>query len=822
MASPLTHRLARQLRAGAGKYLGIAIMLVATTGVGAGYLSTTMSLDRIMDARDDAYAVEDARLTLTAPLSADQVDSMEDLGWQVVENTSRDVPLTLPAAPGDSSDAPATTGAAAAGRESDEKTEETEEITARLHLPRQDLNLAALHAGRMPTGQQEVALDATFCHRRGLELSDQVELAGVSYTLVGIITLPDYTALFKTNQDPTVNALTFTVGVLSPPGWDRLTGVAGVENTNTYSLRLGADLAGDSAPGTGLDGAGLTNGDGVLTRAEREAVEKETALRLITSGATVTSLIDAEENQGITYATDDFKHDSVFVETLMVVIIVIMSFVFVVITSATIEAESAVIGTLLASGWRRSELLRHYLTLPTVVGVLSAAAGNALGYTLLSAPMRNLYYNTYSLPPFESHFSLRAFLLTTLLPLGLLEGLTLIGLAWAMRRTPLEFLRHEKPQAGILARLRHRTDHGSRLPAGLPFTTRFRLRLLLRGLPSFITLFLGITLSSFLLLAGLALLPVVENFSASLGRALPAEHVYVLSTPVVLADTDTAPAVAEQAEPIATTFLQTERKWEFGPMDVQVLGVDPAGRYLPDLDVPQDQVVLGAGLAAKTGISPGETIVFTDPYSSESYSLTVAGVRGEDTDTRAYMSRSGLNALLERDPQNFNGYFSPAPLSLPEGSVIRAISRSDMDSVAAQAAASFAPVARSLAAVSILVFFIMIYLLTKTTIERGARTISQLKILGYRDREINALYLRTITLTVVASLLASQALIIHTLRWVLEWAFMHYEVNFVLEVPARMLVEEVAIALGVYLLVAALHVLHIRRVPLVTALRVQE
>ena len=184
----------------------------------------------------------------------------------------------------------------------------------------------------------------------------------------------------------------------------------------------------------------------------------------------------------------------------------------------------------MASGWRRSELLHHYLTLPTVVGVLSAAAGNALGYTLLSAPMRNLYYNTYSLPPFESHFSLRAFLLTTLLPLGLLEGLTLIGLAWAMRRTPLEFLRREKPQAGILARLRHRTDHGSRLPAGLPFTTRFRLRLLLRGLPSFITLFLGITLSSFLLLAGLALLPVVENFSASLGRALPAEHVYVLST----------------------------------------------------------------------------------------------------------------------------------------------------------------------------------------------------------------------------------------------------------------------------------------------------
>ena len=43
------------------------------------------------------------------------------------------------------------------------------------------------------------------------------------------------------------------------------------------------------------------------------------------------------------------------------------AFVFVVLTNATIEQESAIIGTLLASGYRRSEIVLHYLALPAIV-----------------------------------------------------------------------------------------------------------------------------------------------------------------------------------------------------------------------------------------------------------------------------------------------------------------------------------------------------------------------------------------------------------------------------------------------------------------------
>jgi ABC-type antimicrobial peptide transport system permease subunit len=96
---------------------------------------------------------------------------------------------------------------------------------------------------------------------------------------------------------------------------------------------------------------------------------------------------------------DDTQGDQMMWQILLVMLIVIMAFVFVVLTDATIESESAVIGTLLASGWRKRELIAHYLTLPLVVGVAGAIVGNVVGYTLLVVPMQSLYYNSYSFPP---------------------------------------------------------------------------------------------------------------------------------------------------------------------------------------------------------------------------------------------------------------------------------------------------------------------------------------------------------------------------------------------------------------------------------------
>lgn len=83
--------------------------------------------------------------------------------------------------------------------------------------------------------------------------------------------------------------------------------------------------------------------------------------------------------------------------TLLYIVIAIMAFVFAVTTSNTIEKESAVIGTLRASGYTRGELLRHYLVLPVIVTLIGAVLGNILGYSVFKNVIADIYYGSYSL-----------------------------------------------------------------------------------------------------------------------------------------------------------------------------------------------------------------------------------------------------------------------------------------------------------------------------------------------------------------------------------------------------------------------------------------
>ena len=234
------------------------------------------------------------------------------------------------------------------------------------------------------------------------------------------------------------------------------------------------------------------------------------------------------------------------------------------------------------------------------------------------------------------------------------------------------------------------------------------------------------------------------------------------------------------------------------------------------------RVVVGAGLLDKTDVRVGDGLTLTDRYTGTQYRFTVAGTRGNSTDVRVYLSRAEINGMLGEAPDAFNGYLSDSALELPSEAVASVMTEQDVRTAADQVSASASTIMRMAAVLAILVFVIVVHLLTKTVIDRGARTISLLKVLGYRDDEVSAVYVRTVTLTVMASLLVSPVLVVRFLAWGIARVFIGYDANFVLAVPPVMVAEEIAIALGAYLLVAALHLLHVRRIPPGEALRVQE
>lgn len=770
MASPLRKRFPRELKNNLGKYLGIFLLMSVTIALTSGFLLAAHSIGVIIDDMPEKYSIEDARFTTAFEATDEQLDAAADAareagagGADIFRNWSFDADFNH--AQGDD------------GRDR----------TLRVYQHRTQVDLAAYAEGRVPEAADEVAIDRVFATNNDISVGEEVELFGQRFTVCGIMTTSDNQALFKDNSDFTVNTLTFGVAEVSESGFAALE-ATGHQPAYTYSVRFV---------------------DRDLTVAERTDAEKDMVRALSTAGATVDDLTDSSANQGIGYAADDVSGDSTMWSVLLYMIIVIMAFVFVVLTSGTIEEESAIIGTLLASGYRRRELVTHYLALPAAVGIAAAVVGNVTGYTLMSEPMRNLYYGSYSLPPYYATWSWGVFAQTTVLPVATLVGITLLGLLRKMGHTPLEFLRHETSKGGV--------KRGFALPEHLSFIARFRMRVFLRNLGNFATLFVGIGFSSMLLLFSLAILPTMTHYAENLHNNVVAKHMYTLKAPL---EVDNA-----QAEKYAVYSLEYDRGEGSGTESITVYGAPENSRYWDDLAVGDGHVVFGNGLIDKFRFADGQTVNLYDKYEDETREVTYEGdgyTWGTKSDMAMYMSLDDFNRFFGNDAKYFNGYASDQALDLDARYLASDLTPESMDAIGEQFVGMMDDMIGMLMGLSVFIFLVFIYLLTKSVIDRSARSISYMKVFGYRDSEISRLYVRSITLTVAVSMVVCQPLIIGWLTLLFRTMLLAYNGNIEIYVPMAAIAEVIAIGFATYLAVALLHIRRIKRVPLALALKVQE
>ena len=891
--SPLCKRLPREFRHNPGKWLGIILLLVLSISLVAGFLMASSSMKRILSTVDDDYHIEDGRFTANFPVSSSILDEIEDLGVTIYPNFSYDTSLKI-----ESSDT---------------------DMTARVYTNREQIDLPAYFEGTAPQADNEIALDRVFCKNNGIEVGDTVHIDGRAFTVSGIMSLSDYQAMFEKNTDFVFNAQTFSVAQVSPQGF------ASLKSPNcayTYSFIIN---------------------DRSLTDAQRTDFEQDMLDVLEDNSVALSEFLDRDANNGIGYAEDDIDGDSVMWMTLMYLLIAILAFVFVVLTSSTIDEESAIIGTLLASGYRKREILLHYLALPLFSGVAGALIGNALGYAFLIQKISDLYYNSYSLPPYHTIWDWSVFAQSTLLPVAILVIVTLVGLARKLRCTPLQFLRRETSKRS--------RKGGNKLPEKLSFVRRFRLRVFGRNISHFATLFLGIMFASLLLLFGLCMLPTVNSYASSLATSLVSEHTYTLKTPVELEGTteqrtqyaaalkladavdlseidedevkdkltdvlenrieerikesmltqsthidltscglgmvdlttfntdsinddnldfdaidfsdislsdlglsgvdlgglseneffsllkdaseidedanvvnsieNSATAIA-QAEKFVVSALEYNRGNDAGWESVNLYGIQPNSRYYTDLQLDNNTVTAGRGFMMKFDLSVGDTVDFYDKYENKTYTFTIGSTGGNSGTMDIYAHFDTVNTLMGNDADYFSGYLSDMTLDFDARYLANDITPEQMDKIGAQMEDSMGGMMQLLVGVSVAIFIVLMYLLTKTIIERSARAISYMKVFGYTNKEINQLYLRSITEVVIVSLIAVIPLIIEALTLLLKVVFIRYNGNFTMTLPIERVTLEVVLGIACYALVAYFHARRIKNVPLALALKTQE
>ncbi len=746
MKNPLNKRLPRELKGDIGKYIVIFIFLVATIGVVSGFLVAGTSMKTAFDESFDKNNIEDGNFVLESKMTDDLKTKLEDEGLTLYDNFY--------------------------------KEETYKSSTYRIYKMRNDVDKIELFDREFPKTDNEIALDRLFSENNDIKIGDKVTLDGKKYKVSGYVAFSDYTSLFKSNTDMMFDAQNFTVATVTDNAFDKISD----KNLNyCYSYTFND-----------------------VSYSEQEKHDKNTDIKeLIAKNTELKNFIAEPDNQAIHFSGDDIGSDTSMMITLLYIVIAIMAFVFAVTTSNTIEKESAVIGTLRASGCTRGELLRHYLVLPVIVTLIGAVLGNILGYSVFKNVIADIYYGSYSLGPYVTLWNAYAFFITTVVPCIIMVFVNIFILSKKLSLSPLKFLRHDlskKEKKKVV-----------KLP-DFKFMTKFRLRVIFQNKSGYIVMFIGILFSNFILMFSLLLTPLVNNFKTEVIDNMICNYQYVLKVPV---ETDT-----KGAEKYAVTTLETDFENSDNSDEITVYGVDKDSDYVKAGFVDRNSVFVSEGVLEKFGLKVGDNLDLKTKYDDKTYRLTISGTYKYPASLAVFTDIENFRNEFEKSDDYFSGYFSDNEITdIDDKYIASKITQKDLTVVSDQMTDSMGGMIPIIVVFSVVLYMLLVYLLSKVIIEKNANSVSIVKILGYQNGEITRLYIMSTAIVAILSVIISLPISYLFMKAIYSEIIRSFSGWLTFYIDPMVYVQMLVLGILAYAVVGALQFRKIKKIPMEEALK---
>lgn len=574
----------------------------------------------------------------------------------------------------------------------------SESSTLRLLTPTEKINKPYLSEGKMPNNAGEVAIAPVFAEANGISIGDELETEAGVLEVTGFVYLPDYIYMVKEQTDVLSHAEAFGIGVATEETINHFPG-----NARTEVL-----------------GMSVENPDRFM-----EAIRQEIS---------VLQYVPADENARIQYVETEIEGAERMVTTLPLVILALSVFMVLLLMKRRIDMQRRELGTLMAMGYRRGELMKHYLTYAWVIGLSGTLLGVAAG-SLLSLPLSDLYAVYFNLPAFETFtWNLSVLIIGLLVPVVLLL-LSTATLIWrALQSDPLTLLRPKEMSRGKKSWL-------EKLPfvRNGSFLRRFRLRLIIRSKARALYVFAGVIFSSVLLLIGLITFQSMDRLVEQTYEEIQAYNYAVHYSGIKTADPE------EEASPFTMTNLSVKGT----DVTINGFGIDPETDHMR-LQAGGENMnerlkkgaILSAPLAAVLKVKEGDTVTFHGEGGE--LRAKVTGIADMYIGNNVFLERTQMNEKLGLPENGYTGVWQDRKPETADDIYMVEDKQRLMDSFEATSGATRSSVL-VMAAFAFFIGVLILTLLIHLIVEENSSSISLLKVMGYRDEEISKLLLRVYT-----------------------------------------------------------------------------
>lgn len=709
MKNPMYKRILRAFFHRPWKILPIFLALTFVVIFSSSFFTAQDSIKSLYEKQITEGKVEDGEFTTIAPLSETTKRKLEQEGISLYENFNLELSPT--------------------------KNKQLKAFKNRTHI-----NIAQILEGKLPSKDDEVAISGHYARANKLVPFDSLKIQGKNLRIVGIISLPDYSTILRNRNDLLMDTGYFGTCLLSDQGFEAF---HELPVKYTYSYHTHHELDKKSATDKLNDLIEIANED-----------------HPVIDGVT------RFNNKCITYIMDDMGGDVPTMTTVMVILFIALAFISAVEVKSVIEKEAPMIGTLLASGYLKKELIRSYMATPLIVSLLAAIVGNVIAYTIAYRSYAMLYYQSFDLPTFEPILNARSLLLTSIAPFIIYLIINFFVISRCLRLTPLQFLRNNlrSDKKKTRVKLKH-----------LPFMQKFRIRIALSNKLNLATLIFGIFLANILLLFGIIIKPVMLSYADNMSQMTKYQYTYLVKTGEANLD-------AEKATITKAELVDQNNK------SIDLYGIDENSKYplAHHTSLKKDEIVITRGLVDRYHYKIGDTLRIREPYLQKEVLLKIKDIVTDNNLFQLFTTRENLNHILDKDNNAFNAYLSDDPLEISKDNLITRIDKNLITQFAKHFLKNFDFVFDMVFYTGIAFYIIIVSMITTVILDKSKLHMSYLKIFGFKDHEMVNLYINALFVFLILFQIVMIPVINAILQLILHASMMKFDAYITFQVPIQM------------------------------------
>lgn len=405
------------------------------------------------------------------------------------------------------------------------------------------------------------------------------------------------------------------------------------------------------------------------------------------------------------------------------IILVLISYVLSVFVVHSIDRESSVIGALYALGVKKKDLMKHYVTLPTIIAAVSGIIGTAIAYSNAGVRVQMQdCYNYYSLPNLD----------VIVMPYLIIYGIIVPPvICWAV--TSLVINKRLSRQVLMLIKNEQRVSKGKDIKLkNMKFMRLFKLRQILRERRTAFTVVFGMFVSLLIAVMSLEIFVYCDNVRIQYPEDTKYQYMYTYKY-----SSENPPQGGYEA------YAKTLKKEIYGyNFDVTLLGITEDNPFFDtDLADSPSQVTISSSISYKYGLQVGDVITLKDEENDKFYAFEISDITQYAPGFMVFMPYDKALELFGEHDDYYNVVFADHELDIEPGRLYSTTTKADVEKAAGIFVNQMKSMILTLGGVSALIFAIVLYLMMKVMIDRSAFSIALIKIFGYRQKELKKMYL---------------------------------------------------------------------------------